>query len=63
MIFNIFVTRAEPNILLTEPTQGLNHGISLLQEVKPKPKPKNKLLKIGLGFSNNNIILFFKFSN
>jgi hypothetical protein len=48
---------------LTEPTQGLNHGISLLQEVKPKSKPKNKLLKIGLGFSNKNIIIILKFSN
>jgi hypothetical protein len=54
----ISVTRAQPNILLTEPTQGLNHGISLVQEVKPKSKPKNKLLKIGLGFSSKNIFIF-----
>jgi hypothetical protein len=57
MRFNIFVTRAQPNIHLTEPTQWLNHGINFLQEVKPKSKPKNKLLKIGLGFSNNDIII------
>jgi hypothetical protein len=59
----MFVTRAQPNILSTEPTQGLNHGISFLQGVKPKSKPKNKLLKVGLGFSNKNIIILKKFSN